>query len=402
MPNLTLPRCPDHPASVVRAEGVYGDPPRLRLRCFHVGPDGARRKHGFRPAAPASAAWGALAGGRYSVEDVAGALVDLARGSSYTDAARRVQLSRARTRDPHADTEPTAVDGRLVATWVDKFAGTVIDAYAEQAWPAAVVLDSTEFTWKNPRTGTRQQLFTVLGAWGYPEGAKRGRLWALRASPSDTGAAWTELLRSLPGAPELVVYDSDKSIAEVVPEVWPMADLHLCEHHLYVNARKRLEKDAQGAWGNVYGALLAGAGQSVTGWSVFRNAVLADPHLVTTAKWVTHWDDQMTGQTARRPSMPPHYSTGALDPHFAVIRQTLKPRAWTYRNLARMNLLLGLTRLRVNLRDTPSDWARLIAARLEDRPHLPSLDEPASTTEDGSRNYSLRMHSVPPGSPSKA
>jgi len=394
-PNLTLPRCPDHPGSVVRAEGQYGSPPRPRLRCFHVGADGKSRKHGFRPSSTQSKAWGALPGGRYSITDIANALVDVARGSSYTDAARRVQLAGARTRNANADVEPSAVDGRLVATWVDRFAEPVAARYAEKSWPQTVVLDSTEFTWTNPFSGGRVQLFTVLAAWGYPAGAKRGRLWALRAAPTDNADAWKNLLSSLPGEPELVVYDSDKAVAAAVPTAWPLADIHLCEHHLYVNATKHLLKDGQKGWGNMYLALLADAGHSATGWSVFRNAVLAAPCLIETGAWVTYWDNQMTGQTARRASMPAHYSTGALDPHIAVVRQVLAPRAWTYRNLSRMNALLGLIRLRVNLCDAPGEWAQLIATHLDDRSAPASFDEPVETATDGSRVYSLRKHSVP-------
>lgn len=379
---------------MVRAEGSYGTPPRPRLRCFHTGDDGKARKHGFRPAAASGDAWGALPGGKYVVADVADALVDIARGSSYTDAARRAQLARGRVSDP--DAEASALDGRLVATWVDRFAGAIQDAYAERAWPPTLVLDSTEFTWTNPRTGKREQMFTVLGAWGYPAGAKRGRLWALRAAPSDTGEAWQALLQSLPGTPELVIYDSDKGVEAAVPKVWPTTPVYLCEHHLYVNGRKHLRNDGQHGMGNVYRALLASAGQSYAGWSAFRNAVLADPALKKTGAWVTARNEQMTMQSARRPRLPQHHSTGALDPHLAKVREVLEPRAWTYRNLDRMNALLGLVRLSINLHDRPSDWAQLIGEHLHQRPRPVTFDEPPTIAPDGWRSYSLRTHRVPP------
>lgn len=112
--------------------------------------------------------------------------------------------------------------------------------------------DSTEFSWTNPRTGERIQLFTVLAVWGYPTGTTRGRLWALRAYPRDDADAWRDLLRSLPGTPELVIYDSDEGIAAAVPHAWPDAALYLCEHHLYLNAVRRLRDDDQQGWGNTY------------------------------------------------------------------------------------------------------------------------------------------------------
>jgi hypothetical protein len=157
----------------------------------------------------------------------------------------------------------------------------------------------------------------------------------------------------LPGQPELVVYDSDKAI-------------HLCEHHLYNNAKKHLREDGQEGWGNTYRTLLAAAGRSPEGWAAFRNAVLSEPTLTATGAWVRHWDADITEQTARRASMPPHYSTGALDPHIAAVRQQPERRRWTFRNLPRMNALLGLVRLHVNRRDVVANWAKLLTRAVTD------------------------------------
>lgn len=392
--NLNLPRCPEHPGSRVRAEGTQGKATRVRLRCFYTDTDGTPRKHGFTPQEQAPDPSAVLYGGRYTAADVADALVDVARGSSYTDAARRVTAVRAELGGPMAeDAGPTS--GRLVAAWVDRFAQGVADALAEQSWPQTVVADSTEFSWTNPRTGERIQLFTVLAVWGYPAGATRGRLWALRAYPRDDADTWSDLLSSLPGTPDLVIYDSDKGIAAAVPRVWPDATLYLCEHHLYLNAVKRLRDDDQHGWGNTYRTLLARAAQSYTGWSVFRNAVLADPGLPETRAWVTYWDAQLTAQTARRPHLPAHRSTGALDPHLAKVRQVLGPRSWTYRNLQRMNSLLGLVRLSINLRDRTTEWAGIVAAQGTSTLGR-TLDEPLTVRKDGARVYSLRTHPVPP------
>ena len=208
--------------------------------------------------------------------------------------------------------------------------------------------------------------------------------------------AWKALLRSLPGTPDLVIYDSDKAVAEAAPEVWPTVPVHLCEHHLYVNGRGHLREDGQHGLGNVYRALLSEAAKSHTGWSVFRNAVLADASLIKTGKWVRHWDEPMTAQTARRPGLPAHHSTGALDPHLAKVRQVLKPRAWTYRNLDRMDALLGLVRLSINLCDRPGDWAKLITARAASRPAPTTFDEPPTYLPNDYRVYSVRLHPVPP------
>lgn len=334
-----------------------------------------------------------LYGGRYAAADVADTLLDVARGSSYSDVARRARSVRAAPGSPVED-DSGPFDGRLVATWVDRFAPAIVETHAETTWPQTVVLDSTEFTWTNPRTGDRVQLFTVLAAWGYPVGRKRGRLWALQAFPTDTAHARTELLKSLPGEPEPVIYHSDKAVAASAPLVWPNAEVYLREHHLYLNARARLRDDGQHGLGNPYRGLLADAGQSYTGWSAFRNAVLDAPGLAETRTWVTHWDDQMSHQTARRPNLPAHRSTGALDPQLAKVRHVLQARAWTYRNLERMNALLGMVRPSINLQDRPSDWAKVILAHAADRPTLTTFNEPAQYLPNEQRVYSLRMHPV--------
>jgi hypothetical protein len=339
--------------------------------------------------------WDELPGGQYAVTDVANALSDLARGVTYTEAVRRAQTNRMWNEH---EQEPTAADGRLAAYWLDRFGTVVADAYAETAWPDTLVLDSTEFGWVNPRTGDKEQLFSVLAAWGYPAGAERGRLWSLEAFPSDDAAAWKAFLDRLPGPPTLVVYDSDKAIHSAVRRKWRSVPIHLCEHHLYVNAKKHLREDGQEGWGNTYRNLLAAAVQSPEGWVAFRDAVQATPGLRKTNSWVQHWDKQITVQTSRRSSMPAHYSTGALDPKIAIVRQQLERRRWTFRNLARMNALLGLMRLHINRRDVPATWAKLLADHLAVAPASTTLVEAPLLLPDGSRDYSLRKHPVAPKS----
>jgi hypothetical protein len=160
--------------------------------------------------------------------------------------------------------------------------------------------------------------------------------------------------------------------------------------HLYTNAKKRLREDGQEGWGNTYRTLLAAAGQSPEGWVAFRNAMLAEPGLTETGAWLRHWDEQMGEQTPRRASMPPHYSTGALDPHLAAVRQQLERRRWTFRNLPRMNALLGLVRLHINRRDVVANWTELLVRavstsrrRGRPRPTTAARSDPGLAVERG-------------------
>ena len=426
-----------HPGSTVRREGAYGKRQRPRLRCFYVDVDGARRKHGFTPpvprqleaahrcsecdaAVPDHHGSPALPGGLYTVAEVAQALCDVARGLTYTEAARRVRSKYWGQGGPAGRKASTTEGGQTVADWLSRFGPHIAARYAEDSWAETLVFDSTEFDWTNPRTGVTQQLFAVLAAWGYPAGSASGRLWALRAVPSDTKVAWKQLLRSLPGTPALVVYDGDKAIGPAVRETWPDVALHLCEHHLYKNAAAALVADGERGLGNPLRTMLNDAAKSPEGWQAFRTAVdraglaKTGAWVAKTGAWVAHWDDQLVAQTAWRDQVPAHYSTGALDPKLADIRQMLERRRWTFRNVSRMNQLLDLVRLHVNRLDDPGAWAQLIRAQLGAAPRpvpvgddgrvdfrrwrtaAAKLADPTTTLFDGSRTYTLRKHPVPP------
>ena len=175
-----MPPCPRGCASArVVLDGVQrkGGRPRQRFRCissdgsYHrfIGALGRTRSNDHTcvecenniaahegPAAPAEF--------EYLVREVAQALVRLGQGASYTDVAKRTRLLANRDKD-HEPTQVTT--GQTVAEWVADFVPVVAARHQETAWPEVLVLDSTEFMWKNPRTGTTTQLFTVMAAYGY-------------------------------------------------------------------------------------------------------------------------------------------------------------------------------------------------------------------------------------------
>ncbi len=354
-----------------------------------------------------------LPGGLYGIAEVAEALCAVATGLSYTEALRRLRTRRQAVSRRGLG---TVEGGQTVADWVDRFAPVLERHYGHDEWPETIVCDSTEFDWKNPRTGTTEQLFCILAVWGYPVGLKDGSLWALCAVPSDTKVAWTELLATRTGTPALVIYDGDLAIGGAVRQHLPGVPLHLCEHHLYVNAAKALAADGQHGMGNRFRTLLNDAARSPAKWGAFRRAA-EGAALRHTSAWVAHWDAQMTAQTAWRKKIPAHYSTGALDPKIAEVRQMLERRRWTFRNLTRMNHLLELIRLHLNREDSPTDWTKVIREELAQlergepagpygtldfRRHstrvVPRFSDPVTIAKDGSRIYTLRKHPVAPRS----
>jgi hypothetical protein len=308
------------------------------------------------PAAPAAF--------EYLVREVAGGLVSVGRGMSYTDAAKRVRMA-ANVGKTAALREVTA--GQTVAEWMADFVPVVAARHQPTEWPAVLLLDSTRFQWTNRRTGQTHDLFSVLGAYGYDADGKRGRLWKLAASPTNDGPAWEEFLASLPGRPQSVVCDRDLGIIGAVQRHWGRGKnaipIHLCEYHLLSRARKALKEDGL-AWDHPVWELLNNSLQTPTGWIAFENALLSDPSAVHGQRWVNHWRQRLRTQTQRRASLPPVYGNGAIEAPMARVRSVLESRRWTFRNRARMDLLLELVRLADLRADDPGVYAADIRAHL--------------------------------------
>lgn len=391
-------------------DGVYGKRRRQRFRC--VAADGTF--HRFTPVLPRSRAElgfcdtcdndiavheGPVAArrGLYEIREIAEALRLVAQGVSYAEAARRVR-GRYWGAGGKGIRKATSVEGgQTVAEWLHQFAPVLAAPLAETSWPECLVLDGTEFVHTDPRTGVAGQMFAVMAAWAYPAGDTRGRLWALAAYPSDQAIDWADFLAQLPGRPASVVCDRDLAIIGGVQRHWGRGrnavPIHLCEHHLWANAMKALRRDGDGSYGTPLSIALRDAFHSQTEWDAFARAVnvIGGPEA---NKWVRHWDKRMRMQTARRASLPAHYSTGALEPRIEQVRRILESRAWTFRNRERLNLLLQLVRLHLNGHDDTTRWTSQIRVHLEANGGAASscrrIADPVTYDVNGDRVYSLR------------
>jgi hypothetical protein len=332
--------------------------------------------------------------GLYQVKEIASALVEVAKGVTYTETARRVRTNYWGLHGS-GRLRPGSVEGnQTIADWLNLFGPVITAHYAEDHWPETVVLDSTEYQYTNPRTGWQSQLFVILTAWGYEKGETKGHLWRVEARPTDQTTDWVEFLTALPGQPLSVVYDGDKAIGPAVRQHWRgRVPLHIYEHHLYKNALRPYIADKLDGIAVPDHLLLNDAFHGPTQCKAFRDATNAcgGPELM---KWVAYWDKVVSAQVARRASIPAHYSTGALDRAIDAIRQCTERRKWTFRNRERMSQMLDLVRLRINRRDNADAWAELIreclAANGGQRPRPRQLADPVSYNLAGERVYSLR------------
>jgi hypothetical protein len=408
-----LPDCPrkDHIGDgwVVLRDGKSNPGskrPKQRYKC--VAPDGTR--HAFVPPLPRDRAETVvtcyacgnpvethqgpltLPNSRYRLVEVVNALLDVSAGITYTEAARRARTHYLGGSGSYAG--EGGESGSTVANWVDLYAPLILDEYLPKAWPEGVSFDSTEFQYTNTWTGERYQLFTVLAAIGYEDG-KRGRLWALRAYPTDKAPSWRDLTASIPGRPSWVVYDGDPAIKSAVNATWakrrPPTVLYWSESHLFKNALTALKTDGVGQYQGEFPTMLTTAFKTLAGWEAFTNAVKA-AGLAATTRWVGVRDADVRNQVVLRDTVG-KYSTGGVEPPLNAVKDELARRSWTFRNLDRMNLLLGLLQLRLMRADNPNDWVQTLTDKLEDNkgrsPHTYNRER-----KDSEGNYAstLRTH----------
>lgn len=159
--------------------GTYGSPPRQMFRC--VSPDGS--SHRFAGTLPRLVADGEMCQrcdkevhrhqGRLLTRDyefhlrlAARALLDVANGLAYTEAAARARATAGRGR--YGSVKP---NGALVAEWIDVLAPLLVGADAETSGPETVVAASTNIVISNVRIGTSKQ---ALGGGRWPEESHGG------------------------------------------------------------------------------------------------------------------------------------------------------------------------------------------------------------------------------------
>lgn len=301
----------------------------------------------------------------FPVREVAAAFVQVGTGASYARAADRARVSVGRRRLGGEQ------GGALVAEWLDLLAPVVLDAYAEVAWPETLVLDSTRFMVENVRTGTQTLAFNILGAYGYPAGRERPRVWALHATHHARQQDWEAFLRSLDitTPPRLVITDGEAAIGNAVRAVWPAPPgptfpvpfVKRCEHHLHVNGAEAMTGDGIGGWAHWLRRRLDTAFLRQEGWDELHEKATG---FASTQAWLAGIADVQT-QVAVRCLLPDHHSTAALDTALGRVRDYLDSRSFVLRNKRRTNLALGLIRLHLNGTDVERRYQALLREHVD-------------------------------------
>ncbi|MHA7271471.1 hypothetical protein [Arthrobacter sp. HLT1-20] len=307
------------------------------------------------PAAPAQF--------EYLIREIAGALVDVGRGSTYTDAARRVKMQ-AVVNIPGKSVREVK-NGQTVAEWMADFVPVVAAPYAQTRWPDVLVLDSVSFYWRGiGEAKAKVEMYSILAAYGYDASGKDGRLWRQEAHPAHAVSAWEEFLARLPGDPLSVIADEDIAIRGAIMAHWGTAywadRYHSSEHHLQASGSEVLTR---AAGSGELRTLFHDALTSKEPWDLFETAV-EKSGILAIKIWVMIHGEQIQRQTLRRGAIPPVYANGALENSLNLVRPMIVDRAFSFRNRARLNLLLELVRLGQLRADNTADYATAIRTHL--------------------------------------
>ena len=100
-------------------------------------------------------------------------------------------------------------------------------------------------------------------------------------------------------------------------------------------------------------------------WAEFEAEVRSRPELRLTNRWVASNAVRLRDQIQGRSQIPPVYSNSRVEQVLREFNADLRPRAFAFRNRARLNHLLTLMRLATLRVDNPTDYASEIRAHLE-------------------------------------
>jgi hypothetical protein len=302
----------------------------------------------------------------FAEEQIAYALTRLAEGGTYRGVSftvRRRANRELESSDP--DKKPTRAEGVLIANWLDIYADVVTEPDRIKEWPKIIAIDSAAFVVNSGVTAGER--FHVFGAVGYERPSAKPQVVLLEPSPLKNRGAWEGFLRSLPGAPEVVVSDMDNAIGAAVKKVFPEAEHRWSEFHINRSIRKALpetiEKDPEHPVMKALGPALT----SPAKWDEFGDAVDAaargGARLLGAQRWISRYTARIYEQTSTRERGP--HSTGAMEATLTTISGRLNTRASRMTNRDRARRLLALFAAELNGKADEQVWLDRIHAHIE-------------------------------------
>lgn len=317
----------------------------------------------------------------FVLREKARALVRIAQGGSFRAAGygARVRVMVQRDLDPPA--RAASRDWRMAGDWASQYADIIADELLPTAWPKAIAVDSFDVRIKAYRpNGTPIQkgrlLYTVIGAVGYDEFGRAGKLWHLRAFTREREREFREFFSDLTGrrGVETVVCDGSSAIRNAATWAFPHATVYPCSWHLgnilADHARLgRLNTSKRAIWR----ALRVEQGD------LFRDRVKwnelcrmldrylsamgpnTDPRIERALRAMETWRAR-NGALVAVALGAPHWPRDLklLEEHLASVRDRLGERRRSFRNLPRLNCLLRLMLLDLRDQAEETKWAHIL------------------------------------------
>jgi hypothetical protein len=239
---------------------------------------------------------------QFTAQPITDALVQIAGGASYRQAASSLRLQSAK-RSSGGQTPPTSREAHLTQRLVEVFAPILHKALAPQTWPEGglIAVDAIRFNMLGRHKYDEESLrlpvehvtgdlldmldpddredqaarkalekflpkdelerkglqgrvanWQILGAYGYglnsegeiPHTAGAGQPWLFRSYHGGDALTWAHFFRQLPGTPAYVLSDMAPAIGAGVELAWPNPDtrpkLLICEYHAIEAIKARI------------------------------------------------------------------------------------------------------------------------------------------------------------------
>lgn len=329
----------------------------------------------------------------FTFREIADALIDVGRGSTYRDAA-----GRARRAAKRADEDDTgAPEANLILGWLDAFGSVIVEHYEAKVtdWPEVIALDSKPLQ-RGVLSDKGRQITAengeILCAMDMSRRRREDRPIRLRLGGGKDAATWLRFFRDtgLAKAPRWILADQDLGIEKAVRIAFPSAILYRCEGHLWRNAEAAYKSDGISEWeprdpkefgSHAYGVPTGFERKfkrpplyeamkvclwSVENWEAFTYLVetTVPQGKLALKRWILEVSDLVVSQVALRdayPAMP--RAIGSLEG--AVLDKVsnwVRGRAARFRNRSRLDVTLGLMRLEVAKIASPVEYASIIRA----------------------------------------
>lgn len=310
----------------------------------------------------------------YSAREAAKVLKSVPYGGTYREISHDVRRHAHRGIEDDHGRLVTSANGSLAADYLDLYADLVYDHFAPTEWPEVVALDALPFrvrAWADGQTvrGGKPKA-SILGAFGYPEVGKKGRVWHVAVSGGLDQLSWEHFLRSMPTnptrPPRYVICDDDAALQLAVAAVWPQATIYVSEDAIRRSADKTLgrTKKLGGRRYEVEQAIYR-ATWSPRHWRELEElARILPPDGQDLRDWIVGKRPLMERQfRVRQRSLP--RSAGALEQFFTVLKDVIGIRRYRFRNAFRLERLARMVVLRHTQEADEREFARLIRQHLE-------------------------------------